>query len=223
MSDRHGRRAYRDGCAASHALNLMGDRWALLIVRELMLGPKRFSRLRRDLPGLSANILTQRLEEMASAGIVQQQQLPAPADVRAYVLTSWGRDLWPVIAELVRWGIRSADFPTSASMSATSFLLSLRAFFDPDRAKGLAVTIGLNIGADSFGAQVEKGRITVSSAAPDAPDAVIAGDTGLLKRLFYGREPVDSLQQAGLTLSGDVGGVEDLVMAFPVAELRAAS
>src|ERR671916_499831 len=84
------RRRYEDACAAAHALDLVGDRWALLVMREMLLGPRRFGDLRASLPGLSANILTQRLEELAAIGVVERRRLPPPASVQAYALTPWG-------------------------------------------------------------------------------------------------------------------------------------
>src|ERR671917_2501717 len=84
------RRSYEDACGAAHALDLVGERWALLVMRELMLGPKRFSDLRADLPGISANVLTQRLEGLEASGILARRKLPPPASAQVYELTPWG-------------------------------------------------------------------------------------------------------------------------------------
>src|SRR5215204_4140654 len=86
-------RTYDDGCAAAHALDLIGERWALLVVRELLLGPKRFTDLRAGLPNASPNVLAQRLRELEAAGIVRRRKLPPPAASRVYELTEWGQDL----------------------------------------------------------------------------------------------------------------------------------
>src|SRR5690349_23072333 len=101
------KRSYEDGCAAAHALDLIGERWALLVVRELVLGPKRFTDLRAGLPGISPNVLTQRLEELEAAAIVQRRKLPPPASAWVYELTDWGLELESVIMALGRWGARS--------------------------------------------------------------------------------------------------------------------
>src|SRR5918997_5673996 len=100
-------RTYCDGCAAAHALDLVGERWALLVVRELLLGPKRFTDLRAGLPSASPNVLAQRLRELEEAGVVRRRKLPPPAASRVYELTDWGMELEPVIIGLGRWGARS--------------------------------------------------------------------------------------------------------------------
>ena len=97
-------RSYEEGCIAAHALDLVGDRWALLIVRELMLGPRRFGALRRGLPGISANILTRRLTGLEDAGLLLRRTLPPPADLAVYELTAAGLALWPVLRALCLWG-----------------------------------------------------------------------------------------------------------------------
>ena len=96
------RRSYDDACGAAHALDLVGERWALLVMRELMLGPKRFSDLRADLPGISANVLTQRLEGLQDAGVLRRRKLPPPASVQAYELTPWGYESEPIFQALGR-------------------------------------------------------------------------------------------------------------------------
>src|SRR3546814_14695887 len=103
------RRSYEDACGSAHALDLVGERWALLVMRELMLGPKRFSDLRADLPGISANVLTQRLEGLESAGLLIRRQLPPPASVQVYELTPWGYESEPIFQALGHWGVPSPD------------------------------------------------------------------------------------------------------------------
>ena len=119
------KRTYDDGCAAAHALDLVGERWALLVVRELMLGPKRFSDLQSDLPQISPNVLSQRLKELETYGVVQKGTLPPPARTQVYRLTDWGRDLEPVLVHLGRWAVRSPYKP-DAPLSLTSLILSFQ-------------------------------------------------------------------------------------------------
>src|SRR5215218_7263178 len=109
-------RTYDDGCAAAHALDLVGERWALLVVRELLLGPKRFTDLRSGLPHASPNVLAQRLRDLEAAGVVRRGKLPPPAASKIYELTEWGRDLEPVIIALGRWGVRSPTKPPDAEV-----------------------------------------------------------------------------------------------------------
>ena len=129
------RRSYDDACAAAHALDLIGERWALLVIRELMFGPKRFSDLRSDLPGISANVLTQRLEGLEEAGILRKSKLPPPASVQVYELTEWGYEAEPILQTLGRWAARSPSHDPNLPISTTSFLLSLRTMISPERSK----------------------------------------------------------------------------------------
>src|SRR5919201_5435813 len=139
------KRTYDDGCAAAHALDLVGERWALLVVRELLLGPKRFTDLRAGLPHASPNVLAQRLRELEEAGITRRRKLPPPAGSWVYELTEWGSELEPVIMELGRWGARSPSRPCDAGMSIDSLILALRTTFDPDAAGDLSATYELRL------------------------------------------------------------------------------
>src|ERR687895_1683904 len=132
------RRTYDDGCAAAHALDLIGERWALLVVRELVLGPKRFTDLRAGMPHASPNVLAQRLRELEGAGVVRRRKLPPPAASRVYELTEWGMELEPVILGLGRWGARSPSKPSDAAIGVDSLILSFRTMFDPQAAEGLS-------------------------------------------------------------------------------------
>ena len=156
------RRHYDDACATAHALDLVGERWALLVMRELMLGPKRFSDLRADLPGISANVLTQRLEGLEAEGIVVRRRLPPPAAAQVYELTPWGYESEPIFQALGRWAARSPTHDPSLPFSAVSLFLSFRTMFDPARAKGLRARIGFRFGAESFVVRIANGRLEVA-------------------------------------------------------------
>jgi DNA-binding HxlR family transcriptional regulator len=135
------RRTYDDGCAAAHALDLIGERWALLVVRELLLGPKRFTDLRAGLPHASPNVLAQRLRELEAVGVVRRRKLPPPAASKVYELTDWGLELEPVIVRLGRWGARSPSRPRDAGLSVDSLILSCRTMFDPRDPATLAALV----------------------------------------------------------------------------------
>ena len=109
------RRKYDQGCGSAHALDLIGDRWALLVVRELLLGPKRFTDLRDGLPGIGPNVLTQRLKELEEIGVLRRRVLPPPAASTVYELTEWGQELEEVLVRLGRWGARSPSMENSTS------------------------------------------------------------------------------------------------------------
>lgn len=118
------RRRYDDACGTAHGLELIGERWALLVIRELLLGAKRFGDLKRDLPGISANVLTQRLEGLEASGLLRRRKLPPPAAVQVYELTDWGYEAEPVVIELGRWAARSPAHDPTLPLSATSLMLS---------------------------------------------------------------------------------------------------
>jgi DNA-binding HxlR family transcriptional regulator len=173
-------RTYDDGCAAAHALDLVGERWALLVVRELLLGPKRFTDLKSGLPHASPNVLAQRLRDLEAAGVVRRGKLPPPAASRIYELTTWGRDLEPVIIALGRWGVRSPTKPPDAELGVDSLILSFRTMFDPDRAEGLDASYELRLGEDRFRAEVAEGRLEIERGTAEHPDATVEADAGTL-------------------------------------------
>src|SRR6185312_15325483 len=123
-------RTYADSCAIARALDVVGERWALLVVRELLLGPQRFTDLRHALPGASSNLLADRLRELHARGVIARRTLPPPAAARVYELTGWGRDLEPIVLALGAWGLR-VPAPEPATLSATSIMLHLRGSLDP--------------------------------------------------------------------------------------------
>ena len=213
------KRTYDDGCAAAHALDLVGERWALLVVRELLLGPKRFTDLRAGLPGASPNVISQRLRDLEGAGIVRRRKLPPPAASRVYELTEWGEELEPVIVRLGRWGARSPSKPRDATLGVDSLVLSLRTMFDPDAAEGLQVSVELRFGEDRFRAVVDDGRFEISRGSADGPDAIVESDSDTLAALIYaGRPAADALKSGDLKIEGDPAAFERFLGLFPLPE-----
>ena len=212
-------RTYDDGCAAAHALDLVGERWALLAVRELMLGPKRFTDLRAGLPGVSPNVLAQRLRELERAGVVRRRKLPPPAGSKVYELTDWGMELEPVIIQLGRWGVRSPSKPSDAALGVDSIILSFRTMFDPRRANGLSATYEISFGEDVFRAVIGEGRFEVARGNEDRPDAVIETDSNTLAGLVYGGESfVEAIRSGDVKVEGDRELVERFLKLFPLTE-----
>lgn len=212
-------RSYDDGCAAAHALDLVGERWALLVVRELLLGPKRFTDLRAGLPGASPNVLSQRLRELEGAGILRRRKLPPPAASRVYELTGWGKDLEPVIISLGRWGVRSPSKPRDAALSVDSLILSFRTMFDPQQAEGLEASYELRLGEESFRAEVKEGRFEIERGVADRPDAIVETDTGTVVSLVYeGRNLDEALRSGAVRIGGDSRMVERFLSLFPLPE-----
>lgn len=213
------RRTYDDACAAAHALDLVGERWALLVVRELILGPKRFTDLRSGLPHVSPNVLAQRLRELEGAGVVRRRKLPPPAASRVYELTPWGMELEPVIIRLGRWGARSPLRPRDAALGVDSLVLSLRTMFYPLAAEGHEASYELRLGEDSFRARVAGGRFEIERGEAERPDAIIEGDSGVLRALVYeGRELDEALRSGEVRIEGERSAVERFLTLFPLPE-----
>ena len=201
-----------DGCAAAHALILVGDRWALLVVRELLLGPKRFTDLRAGLPRISPNILTQRLEDLERVAIVRRRKLAPPAAAWVYQLTEWGLELEPVIGALGRWAARSPFLP-EGTLNADSLILSFRTMFDPKMAAGFNTTIELRIGEDRFRADVRRGRIRLARGSADQPDAILEGDADAFAQVVYRGS---KLKNADLSIEGDKAAAKRFLTLFPL-------
>ena len=222
------RRTYDDGCAAAHALDLIGERWALLVVRELLLGPKRFTDLRAGLPHTSPNVLSQRLRELEASGVVRRRKLPPPAASRVYELTEWGMELEDVIIGLGRWGARSAWRPRDAHLGVDSLILSFRTMFDARAAQGLEASYELRLGEQIFRAEVgegrleiERGRVEEKKGAP--PDAIIESEASTLGALVYeGRSLGEALGTGEIRIiEGEEAAVERFMTLFALPELAA--
>ena len=211
------RRRYEDACGAAHALDLVGERWALLVMRELMLGPKRFSDLRADLPGISSNVLTQRLEGLEAAGVLLRRKLPPPASAQVYELTPWGYESEPIFQALGRWAARSPEHDPSLPLSAVSLFLSFRTMLDPARARGFDARVGFEIGRETFVARLAEGGIEVERGPLDPADVVLVGTAPVLAAAVYGGQPLAELERAGaLSIDGDRAVAERFVTFFPL-------
>jgi len=195
-------RRYDDPCGAARALDVIGERWALLVVRELLLGPKRFRDLTRGLPTASPNVLSQRLRELEGAGVLRRCRVGPPASVRAYELTERGRELEPVLVALGGWG-RALAMTTSAELSPDALVLALRTTFRPEAAAGLLAWVELRTGGDRFALAVADGRLELGRGGVDDSDAVLEADVGVLREVALQGRPLDEALAAGtLTVTG---------------------
>lgn len=199
---------YGDACGAAFALEVIGERWSLLIVRELMLGARRFSDLRASLPGISAKVLTERLEGLEAAGVLLRRKLSPPAAVQVYELTEWGYHAEPALQELGRWAARSPAHDPTLPLSPVSLMLSLRTMIDHEAAKAVSATIRFEVGAqDRFIARLADGELAIARAADGdpAPDFTVAMPVALpFLRVVYGKQPLgDVLAEGELAVTGD--------------------
>ena len=211
------KRRYDDACGTAHALDLIGERWALLVMRELMLGPKRFGDLRSDLPGISANVLTQRLEGLESAGLLVRRRLPPPASAQVYELTAWGYEAEPIVQSLGKWAARSPAHDPTLPISATSIMLSFRTMFDAAKAGDFRARIGFRLGAESFLAKVEDGRFESGRGETEGADVLFTGTPTGLAAAVYGAQPFEALEAAGmLKVEGDRNTAVRFTTLFPL-------
>jgi DNA-binding HxlR family transcriptional regulator/putative sterol carrier protein len=217
-------RTYGDGCPIARALDFVGERWALLVVRELLLGPKRYTDLRRGLPNASPNVLSERLRELERAGVVRRRKLPPPAGARVYELTDWGLELEEIVMSLGRWGARSPAPPNDAPIvSADAVILALRARFDAGAADGLRADYELRLGEDRFRIEVADGEIETARGSADRADATIDADPDTLSAVLWGgRSLADARRSGTMTIDGDETAVERFVRLFPLPEPAAA-
>jgi DNA-binding HxlR family transcriptional regulator len=197
----------------------VGERWALLVVRELLLGPKRFTDLRAGIPHASPNVLSQRLRDLEEAGVVQRGTLPPPAASRIYELTQWGRGLEDVILALGNWGVRSPSLPRDAGMSVDCHMLALRTLFDPEAAEGLDASFQLRIDGNRFRARVCDGRFELSRGTLEDADATIGTDAETLTALLWGGRKLAEARRAGdVEVAGDEKAVARFLLLFPLPE-----
>ena len=211
------KRRYEDACGTAHALDLVGERWALLVIRELLLGPKRFSDLRADLPGISADTLTQRLEGLEAIGLVLRRRLPPPSSAQVYELTPWGYEAEPIVQTLGRWATRSPGHDPSLPLSGTSLMLSFRTMFAADRARGLKARIGFRIGAETFRVSIAGGRIEAVRGETAGADLVLAGTPPAIAGFVYGGVPLAALEAEGaVTVEGDRRVADRFATLFPL-------
>lgn len=186
-----------DGCGIAHASDLLGQRWALLVIRELLLGPKRFTDLRAGIPDISPNVLGQRLRELEESRIVRRRKLAPPAAAQVYELTEWGRQLEPAILALGRWASGSPSFPLGAEMGADSLVLALKSTFDPAKADGLDATYELRLGEIPFKIAVKEGNFEAAHVEPEEPDATIRSDPNTIASVVFGGKPLGKAVDTG--------------------------
>ena len=211
------KRTYGDRCGVARALDLVGERWALLVVRELLLGPKRFTDLRAGLPHVSSDILAQRLRELEELGIVRRGKLPPPAGSRIYELTERGQQLEPVVLELGRFGSVAPFPPGEAQFGVDALAIALKSLFAPSATDGLPATYELRLGEDRFKVQIVGGRLDIARGRAEAPDATIEADPGTLATvLWHGRKLDEARRSGDITLVGDRRAAARLLALFPL-------
>jgi DNA-binding HxlR family transcriptional regulator len=217
-------RTFGQYCGLARALELVGERWALLVVRDLVLGPKRFTDLRRGLPRIPTNVLSARLRELEEAGVVRRRVLPRPASAVVYELTPYGQELEDVVLRLGRWGARSLGEPQpDDALTEDSLVLALRATFRPEAARGLHASYELRAGEAVVHARVDDGALAAAGGPLAGADLVV--ETGpALKALMAGElGPDEAVESGAVRLVGDRSLLARFVGLFRLAPVGAES
>ena len=192
------KRRYDDACAAAHGMDLIGERWSMPLIRELLLGPRRFSDLKTSLNGISANVLTQRLEGLEAAGVLVRRRLPPPASVQVYELTPWGYQSAPIFQALGRWAVRSPCHDPTRPFSPVSLMLSLRTMLSSEAAGKLTANIQLFLnGEPFFWARGDEGDIRIGRGLIDQPDLIVRGSPSEIAGYVYAGAPASSIDMQG--------------------------
>jgi DNA-binding HxlR family transcriptional regulator len=213
------RRWYDDACGTALALEFVGERWSLLIIRELMFGPRRFGELKANLPGISANVLTQRLEGLEEAGITIRRKLPSALSVQVYELTRWGYMAEPVLQEMGRWSTRSRRHDPTLFLSPASAMMSLRTMIDREKAGGERMTIAFDFPTDRFVGTLADGELTIRRGETKEADVRFATDPTTFAFMVYGKIPFADNEAAGtLRLEGDRAAAQRFADLFALPE-----
>ena len=211
------KRWYDDACGTALAMELVGERWSLLIVRELMFGPRRFGEIKGGLGGISANVLTQRLDGMEAAGILTRRKLPPPASVQVYELTEWGYQSETAIQELGRWAVRSPAHDPTLPLSPASLMMSFRTMLAREAVGDLDAVIGFRLGADVFRTRLDATGLAVTRAEPDDAAVIFDATPPAIAAIVYGGLPLADAEAADmLRLTGDRALAERFVTLFPL-------
>lgn len=186
-------------------MELVGERWSLMIIRELMFGPRRFSDLRARLPGISAKVLTERLASLEEVGALKREKLPPPAAVQVYGLTPWGQAAEPAIQELGRWAAMHSGHDPLLPLSPVSLMLSMRTMFNPAKAVGMRARIGFDVAGEQFLAALANGELAIKRGHATQGQAIFrAPDASVLAGLLYAKLPPEQIEkEAGLVIEGD--------------------
>lgn len=192
-------------------MELLGERWAMLVLRELAYGPRRFSELKADLTGISANVLTQRLAELEARGLVRKMRLPPPASVQVYEATDWGLEAVPLIASLGRWAARSPWHDPTLQMSHVSVIMSLQTLLSPALADGLRARIGFRFGETSYVTTLHDGRLDVERTKVENCDVEFSGSPSEVAAVIHGGAPLEIIR-----IEGDMTLARRFIILFPL-------
>lgn len=207
---------YEQWCPVSRALDVVGERWTLLVVRSLLIGPQRYTDLRNALPGIATDLLTARLRTLEQAGYVTRRELPPPAPATVYELTESGWRLGPVVLALAKVGLNRLGRPDpEEAISGASITVLLRASFDPQRAGASEATYQLDLDDEQFSVTVAGGRVeTTRGHSPGAVCTITTSARGLAELLSGGLDADDALASGRLRLGGPRSRLDEFARSF---------
>ena len=194
-------------------MELLGERWTMLVLRELAYGPRRFSELKADLKGISANVLAQRLTELDKRNLVRKTKLAPPASIQVYEATEWGLEAVPLIASLGRWAARSPWHNPTLQMSHVSVIMSLQTLLSSELAEGLEARIGFRFGDADYVTTLRGGRLEVERREPDGCDVTFTGAPSAVAAVIHGGAPFETIR-----VEGDMALAKRFVKLFPLPE-----
>ena len=192
-------------------MELLGERWAMLVLRELAYGPRRFSELKADLTGISANVLAQRLTELESRGLVRKLKLAPPASIQVYVATEWGLEVVPLIASLGKWAARSPWHNPALRMSHVSVIMSFQTLISPELADGLDARVGFQFGDTSYVATIRDGKLDVERTPVVDCDVEFSGPPSAVATVIHGGAPLEMIE-----IRGDMELARRFLTLFPL-------
>ena len=191
------KRRYDDACGLAHAMELLGERWAMLVLRELAYGPRRFSELKADLAGISANVLAQRLTELEARKLVRRTRLAPPASIQVYEATEWGLEVAPLIASLGKWAARSPWHNPTLRMSHVSVIMSFQTLISPERAAGLQARVGFHFGDVDYVVTIHDGQLDVARGPVENCDVEFSGTPSEIAAVIHGGAPLEMIGVEG--------------------------
>ncbi len=212
------KRTYNQTCSVAGALDVLGERWTLLLIRELLTGPKRYNDLLDALPGIGTNLLADRLKSLTSDGLITQGKLPPPAAASVYELTEVGERLEPVLLELVRWGMRyRRKLKKSATYRATWTAVAMRAFFRPERARGVRLSCEFRVGDEVLHAVVRDGELRSVAGPALEPDVTVTTAPEIFRRFESGEDPADLEKTGKWKVTGSAAALKKFARLFELA------
>jgi DNA-binding HxlR family transcriptional regulator len=216
-------RAYGQYCGFARALEVVGERWALLVVRDLLVGPKRFTDLLNGLPGIPSNVLTTRLKELENAGVARRRVLPRPARAVVYELTEYGLELEAVVVELGRWGAKNLGDPRAdETITVDSLITALRSTFHPDEARKFRAGYELRVGEIVLHARVDDGRVEVAAGALPGAQLIIEAGPGIRALMAGELTPADAVKSGTVHLTGNAKLLKRFAEIFRIEPMRTA-